>query len=246
MRRSAMLLGINRITIRRKLIFLGKIARAQDQVPSSIKCRHFVFDEVITKETSKFQPVAIPLVVAHPSRVILDFDVAAMEAQERFKAEGDARYGPRIDQRQQKIAELLSRARALMQPEPVILSDKDPLYAGLVESSVPGSIHVRIKSRRAHSMGQGELKTGGYDPFFSLNHTAAMMRDSVSRMVRKTWAITRCPNRLRDHLDIYKWFHNAVLIHPKPDQHGLWRQLAELVSGGFGGPPPNLVFQFIS
>ena len=95
MRRSALLLGVNRITVRRKLIHLGKIARAQDQIPSSLKCKHFIFDEVITKETSKFLPLAIHLLVAHPSRVIMDFDVAAMTAQERFRAEGEARYGTR-------------------------------------------------------------------------------------------------------------------------------------------------------
>ena len=245
MRRSAMLLGVNRITVRRKLIHLGKIARAQDQIPSSLKCKHFIFDEVITKETSKFLPLAIPLLVAHPSRVIMDFDVAAMTAQERFRAEGEARYGTRIDQREQKIEAMLTRARIQMLPQPVILTDKDPLYATLVERVVPGSMHVRIKSRRAHSTGQGELKKGGYDPFFSLNHSAAMMRDSVSRMVRKTWAITRCPERLRDHIDIYKWFHNAVLIEPKPEQHRLWRTLAEFVSGGSGDVPPNQVFQLI-
>jgi len=43
------------------------------------------------------------------------------------------------------------------------------------------------KGRRECVVGQGELKGGGFDPLFSLNHTCAMIRAHVSRLFRRTW-----------------------------------------------------------
>jgi len=60
--------------------------------------------------------------------------------------------------------------------------------------------------------GQGELKKIGFDPLFSLNHTAAMIRDGVSRLVRKTWGNSKRMDRLEDHLFVYAHYHNTVRL----------------------------------
>jgi len=59
--------------------------------------------------------------------------------------------------------------------------------------------------------GQGELKKIGFDPLFSLNHTYAMMRANINRLFRRTWNTTKDPRKLRDHIDLYVWYHNSEL-----------------------------------
>jgi hypothetical protein len=62
-------------------------------------------------------------------------------------------------------------------------------YSDATESLAykPNAVHIRKKSRRACVAGQGELKKGGHDPMFPLNHKAAMLRANVNRLIRKTW-----------------------------------------------------------
>ena len=272
MRRCAMLLGVNRKTIHRKLIRFSRVAEGclnitlqstritslKDEDPEAPSLRHsavppshrqkfkqIVFDEVISKESSKLKPLAIPLLVAHPSRLIIDFDVASMEAQARFKAESEARYGCRVDERATMVTKVLCRSRKYIADQALVLVDKDPLYPELLHKVIPAARPLRIKSRKAHCSGQGELKKVGYDPFFSLNHTAGMMRDSVSRLVRRTWAISRSKDRLRDHLKIYQWFHNEVLLLPKKFQHQRFKDLGTIVSSRVALESiNNLVVQF--
>ncbi|MEQ1722809.1 MAG: hypothetical protein ABL930_06505, partial [Pseudobdellovibrio sp.] len=58
---------------------------------------------------------------------------------------------------------------------------------------------------------QGELKKIGFDPLFSLNHTCAMMRAKVSRLIRRTWNTTKKPERLSEHLALAVLHHNLNL-----------------------------------
>ena len=61
-------------------------------------------------------------------------------------------------------------------------------------------------------MGQGELKKQGWDPIFNLNHTAAMFRANMSRLIRRTWCTTKKLSSLRDHLSLYTTYHNQTLL----------------------------------
>lgn len=82
--------------------------------------------------------------------------------------------------------------------------------------SSPGPVqHKRVKGRRGCVVGQGELKRGGRDPLFALNHTAAMLRANVNRLFRRTWCTTKRMDRLKAHLMIYIDFHNTVLTAPR-------------------------------
>ena len=60
-------------------------------------------------------------------------------------------------------------------------------------------------------VGQGELKRGGFDPLFALNHTAAMYRDRIKRLSRRTWCTTKRADRLQLLVDLYAWHHNERL-----------------------------------
>lgn len=67
------------------------------------------------------------------------------------------------------------------------------------------------KCRRGCVVGQCELKRGGFDPLFSLNHTATMLRDHIKRLARRTWCTPKRLERLQHFLDMYAFYHNESL-----------------------------------
>jgi hypothetical protein len=71
-----------------------------------------------------------------------------------------------------------------------------------------------VKGQRGCRTGQGELKATIYDPLFALNHTAAMIRARVSRLIRKTWNTSKREDRLLAHLRLYAHYHNQVVLQP--------------------------------
>jgi hypothetical protein len=71
--------------------------------------------------------------------------------------------------------------------------------------------HLQFKGRAAAVVGQGEMKKGGFDPLFSLNQTAAMIRDNIKRLGRRTWCTTKRIDRLLDFLAIYAIYHNQII-----------------------------------
>ena len=88
----------------------------------------------------------------------------------------------------------------------------NPYYVDDVREFFPKARHETSKGRRALEVGQGELKGGGYDPLFSINHTLAMIRANVNRLVRRTWCTTKQRDRLVGHLTLYALYHNLVLL----------------------------------
>ncbi|HXH75974.1 MAG TPA: hypothetical protein VNJ08_13465, partial [Bacteriovoracaceae bacterium] len=77
---------------------------------------------------------------------------------------------------------------------------------------LPKGKHLTFKSERGCVAGQGELKKVRFDPLFIVNHTCAMFRANVNRLIRKTWCTTKDPQRLKDHLDIFMYFYNEIIL----------------------------------
>jgi hypothetical protein len=65
---------------------------------------------------------------------------------------------------------------------------------------------------RESNVGLGQLKKIGFDPLLSLNHTYAMLRANINRLIRKTWRTTKDPWGLKDHIELYVNFHNHQII----------------------------------
>ena len=72
-----------------------------------------------------------------------------------------------------------------------------------------------MKGRASCVAGQGELKKVVFDPLYSLNHSCAMLRAHINRLIRKTWCTTKDPDRLADHIAIYVNYHNRELTKEK-------------------------------
>jgi transposase-like protein len=214
-RRIALLLGIDRKTVVRKLLFLANEARLERMVFLALlektKIEKIQFDEMESFERSKCLPVSIPLVVLPKDRKVLSFRVGKMPAKGLLAATSRRKYGPREDERSVKAHEVFSEIASTVRPDVEITTDKNPKYPVWIASHFPKSKHLTVKGKRGCIVGQGELKKTGFDPLFDLNHSAAMLRANINRLFRRTWCTTKRPDRLEAHIELYVQFHNTVL-----------------------------------
>ena len=92
-----------------------------------------------------------------------------------------------------------------------ISSDEHPYYEPLVQRICPDARYIQHKGEKSSLGGSGELKKVRFDPIFLINHTLAMLRANVCRLIRKTWNTTKKAARLLEHLWIYIDIHNQYL-----------------------------------
>ena len=213
-RRTARNLGVSRTTVTRKFIFMGYrcLKELEWQRLHYQKATRVQFDELETFEHTKLKPLSVPLAVTHPERRILAFEVARMPAKGKLSQLSLKKYGKRIDERSKAMNSLFLSLKGAVDENALFESDENPHYPKFVRRHFPNASHNRFKGQRGSIVGQGELKKVRFDPLFQLNHTCAMLRANINRLVRKTWCTTKCPEKLRLHLAIYAHFHNNYLI----------------------------------
>ena len=121
------------------------------------------------------------------------------------------KFGPRQDDRRFARRKLLGDLKTCVLETALIESDQNPHYEMDVKSFFPKAAHQTFKGRGACVVGQGELKRGGFDPLFSLNHTCATLRAKANRLFRRTWCTTKNQDRLDLHLALVTLHHNLNL-----------------------------------
>jgi hypothetical protein len=210
----SLLLGIDRKTIVRKFLFLGGIALELflEQTKHHPPCGEIEFDDLETFEHSKLKPLSVVMAVESQTRRILGFRVARMSAKGLIAAKSRKKYGKRIDERAWKRNSLFKDLQQLVAENAILKSDENPHYLNTVGTYFPKADHKQFKGRTGCVVGQGELKSGGFDPLFSLNHSFAMLRANINRLFRRTWNTTKKPERLGLHIALYALFHNNRLI----------------------------------
>ncbi|MNT06210.1 hypothetical protein D3C72_1408660 [compost metagenome] len=214
-RRLGKILKVNRKTIIRKFIFMGILAHHyfkmdREQGP---RVHEMEFDDLETFEYSKMKPVSVTMALESGSRRILGFRVAQMPAKGLLAKRSLKKYGPRNDERKTKREDLFREIRDFVAPSAVIKSDENPHYESDVRRFFPQGIHIKFKGRRGCVVGQGELKAGGFDPIFSLNHSFAMFRANINRLFRRSWNTTKRKDRLALQIAMYSLYHNLHIIH---------------------------------
>ena len=213
-RRIALNFNISKNTVAKKLKFLAKFCKAEVEALLSKQeslVDHVQFDELQTFEHSKCKPLSVAMVVSKKGRQILGFEVASMPATGHLAKIARKKYGFRPDHRNKKLKALFSSVKSKIHPRAVIESDEASYYKNAVKNYFPKSKYKHYKGAPGAVTGQGELKKVRWDPLFSINHTFAMCRANINRLFRRTWNTTKDPERLRDHLWIYTWFHNTKL-----------------------------------
>jgi Transposase and inactivated derivatives len=215
--RIAANLGLTRVTVARKIIKLARYARRDhlqwqlNQSPSI----EVQFDEMETFEHTKCKPISIGLAINKADRSIISAIAATMPAKGHLAAISRKKYGRRPDRRGLAMKLLMEQIKTTYGGAIVtVRTDKKTSYGPLVREYLPWSLHRTTKGRRGCVVGQGELKEGGYDPIFNLNHNAAMIRDNLKTMSRRVWCTVKSMCRFQDLLDLYVHFHNR-LCDPK-------------------------------
>ncbi len=214
-RRTALVLRTNRKTVIRKFRFLANLSIEffeQHSQPKNIT--EVQFDDMETFEHTKCKPISITLAVDKKTRRILGLECSQMPAKGLLSKKAKVKYGQRKDERSIARKRLFIKIKPMVKKDCVFYSDQNPHYASDVKRHFQYHEHKTFKGRRGCIVGQGELKSGGFDPLFSLNHTCAMIRDNLKRMSRKTWCTTKKIQELSNHLAIYTVYHNQFLINP--------------------------------
>jgi AraC-like DNA-binding protein len=209
-------LRCHRTTVARKLRHLAGLARSNNERRLTQIGQGSIgavqFDELETFEHTKLKPLSVLAVLDKSQREVLGFTISRIPARGRLAKVSVVKYGPRKDERKVDRNYLFEKIKILISDGAVIESDENPHYPAAVKSSFPSSTHRTYKGRRGYYAGHGELKVGGFDPLFVVNHTFAMFRASVSRLIRKTWCTTKKIEALSDHLQVYIQYHNKVVI----------------------------------
>lgn len=216
MRRAAKHLKIHRTTVKRKMLFLANKAEINHRkfLQSLVKNKveHIQFDDLITTEHTKMKPLSITLAVDAKSRKILATEVSQIPAFGHLAEISRAKYGYRESYHQNGLQKLFENIESAVSPVALIESDEHNNYPNFVNSFFPKAKHKRHKGGRGCIVGQGELKKLFYDPLFILNHTCAMLRANISRLVRKTWNTTKDPRMLSAHLAIFMHYYNTYYL----------------------------------
>jgi len=83
-----------------------------------------------------------------------------------------------------------------------VQTDRKMTYGSILREAFGRAVvHERFDSKRARDYS---------NPLFPINHTLAMMRDGVSRLVRRTWAASKRSECLRLHMWIWLVWRNYV------------------------------------
>lgn len=218
MRQSARLRGHSRKTVAHRLRLLGEHCRAihnqrLEVLESARRYRgRFQLDELETFEIDRrLQPVTVPILIESSSYFVIHAETADLPARGRLsrpkrrqKHLFEEKYGKRrsgstraVKRSFEVLAAITARDERVR-----VTTDRKASYATIVRRLFGSrSRHVRASSRERRKYGSA---------LFPINHTLAMVRDNVSRLVRRTWAVSKRRQRLDLHLWIWAVWRNYV------------------------------------
>jgi hypothetical protein len=167
---------------------------------------------LITKENSKLKPLSVTIAVEENCRRILATEVSRIPAFGHLAHIAVKKYGKRKSEHFEGLTRLFQKISPVLSSEVCIKSDDHQLYPGFISAYLPRAKHQTFPSERSCVAGQGELKKVRFDPLFIVNHTCALLRANINRLIRKTWCTTKDPERLQDHIEIFTYFYNEHLL----------------------------------
>ena len=201
---------INRKTIAHRLELMGRHCelyhrRALDAAPSLAFLGPFAMDELETFERDRVNmPLTMPVIVSRNTLFILDLEVGTLPPRRR-KPLGLARHR-RKSQSKEAVLAVLGRAAKLGKPEravsPCFATDKKPTYPRLIQRAFGG--------RASHVQVDAKLPRTSQNPLFAVNLTFAMLRDGISRLVRRNWGHSKAAAKLVRHAWIWVAWRNYV------------------------------------
>ena len=215
-RQAARMLGCTRKSVAHRLDLLGQHCRDFHAYRLSRLarglCGHFQLDELETYEHNRrLQPLTVPVLIHRKSYFVVDLAVAPLPCRGRLsqayaaaKLQREQRHGKRRSGSRRAVEACLGTLEAARHPrrELVLETDLKHEYVRSIERVLgAGTPHERTSSKARRDYG---------NPLFPINHSLAMLRDGVSRLVRRTWAASKQGLRLTHHLWIWVCWRNYV------------------------------------
>jgi hypothetical protein len=215
-RQSARFLRCARGTIHHRIELLGRHCRAfharQMKRLTGALPPDLALDELETYETDRrLRPVTVPVLLHEASWFVLDVQVAPLASRgglapldQARKERMIEREGRRRSGSTEAVAKCFATVAPLLAPGSggMLRTDQKQTYVRLKQKQLPKELlHVRISS---------EEPRGLDNPLFRINRTLAMMRDGVSRLVRRTWAASKKREQLEKHLWVWVVYRNYV------------------------------------
>ncbi len=207
-----------RKTVVHRLSLLAAHSRAfHDQVLARAKTRGglpgcFQIDELETFETSRLLcPVTMPVLIELKSYFVVDLVVAPLPARGKRRRKGtgaQAKVELREDKRRSgSRAAVRSCFQVLAQAcceEGVIhvSSDWKSSYGTVLKEVMPGAYH--------HARHSSKTRRDRFNPLFPINHTLAMLRDGLSRLVRRSWGVSKQREWLERHAWVWIAYRNYI------------------------------------
>lgn len=219
-RQTARALGVNRKTVAHRLRLLGEHSfEFHQERLRRVEARggvvgHWSLDELETFESNRrLKPLTVPVLIETGSFFIVHAECAPLPprrplkpAAERRLAEIEAVEGKRRSGSTKAVRACFEQLDRIADPnEPLwVVTDKKKTYPGILRSIFGQRVrHVAISSKRTRDT---------RNPMFRINLTLAMMRDGMSRLVRRSWAgskVSRC-------LVLHNWVWIAYRNYLRP------------------------------
>ncbi len=138
LRRTALILKLNRKTVVRKFLFLSTQAALRFETsPPDTAVTQFQFDDMETHEHTKCKPLSITLAVDKEKRRILGLEVSVMPAKGKLAAISRKKYGKRPDERPKARKKLFEGMKNFIHSQALIQSDQNPHYPIDVKAHFP-------------------------------------------------------------------------------------------------------------
>ncbi len=172
----------------------------------------FQLDELETFEHSRrLAPVTMPVLIERSSYFILDLDTAPLPCR------GGLSKADRLKKEERELVSGLrkngSRA-ALEKCFGTLASMLSPIASARVQTdrkvNYPSILKKGLGQRLEHQRYSSKDKRDYKNALFPINHTLAMMRDGLSRLVGRSWAGWKLRERLDDHAWIWATWRNYV------------------------------------
>jgi transposase-like protein len=217
-RQAARVLGCSRGTVAHRLELLGehcerfhrwRLSKARGKILSS---SIFQLDELETFEHNRrLAPVTVPVLLERKSYFVIDLKTASLPARgglrKRDRERKEAREKMHGRRKSGSVRAVEGCIRTLSEACPIgapirIQTDRKETYPSILKRHLKcGIVHERHSStaRRDYA-----------NPLFPINHTLAMMRDGISRLVRRTWAASKLKEKLERHAWIWAVWRNYV------------------------------------
>lgn len=172
----------------------------------------FLLDELETYEHNRrLRPLTVPVLVHKPSHCVLHTAVGTLPARRPLKpaeqaklAKQESACGKRRSQSRVKVDECFQVLSRLVPgtASVVVRTDQKHSYAKLLRE--------RFGERLVHKTTHSKEPRTYSNPLFVVNHTLAMLRDGIGRLVRRNWGATKRQERLEQHLWIWIAWRNYV------------------------------------